>query len=106
MTTRAMRVARTRTDRDSGRVELVGKGASSGLGYFDGGKGRAGYAPSERCRRHRACALYRGHGGDCDPRSEPERARALTRLLDRGLRDEALTKAVEREGREALARAS
>lgn len=110
-----MKAARHRVDGDSGRIELGrrsrpaspapdGPGAPpiGSPGYFDGGLGRSGYMASERCRRSTLCALYGGHGGDCDPRSEPERARALTALLDRGLEGEALTAAVEEEARAAL----
>jgi hypothetical protein len=74
-------------------------------GYFDGGKGRRGFAPLDRCYRSPVCALYREHGGNCDPRSERARAKALWRALriDGGLwRPAAIACHVEREGTEAL----
>lgn len=64
-------------------------------GYFDEGKGRLGFAPLDRCYRDRSCALRRGHGGRCDPQSEPERFKALRRALDQGLDGDALAAAME-----------
>lgn len=89
-------------DHDLHVIELRGPAGPEGSGYFDGGLGRAGFEPEERCLVDELCALTRDHGGGCDPRPEPERARALDRLLDRELEDDALTAAVEREGADAL----
>ncbi len=67
------------------------EGSARLVGYIDGGLGRVGLDPLDRCYRDRSCALLADHGGACDPRSEPERWHALTRALTRGLDGEAPT---------------
>ena len=70
--------------------------------YFDGGLGRPGLPPADRCPVDELCALVKDHGGGCDPRPEPARWRSLGRMLGRGLEGPALAAAVEREGADAL----